>query len=194
MLTQASCTEICVHMVHTYVMCGFEILSIQTCVSVCVCTWCVCVDACSKVPYSGKLSREKTFTKFQGFVAIRKSLLCENHFFHQFTESNFPKPTPTCPWTYTSVHSNPLPLIVSIASWDKSYISGCYGLETIQARPMFVNIIVLLINRMCPYMAVPYLVWYMSYELYDVYHLWQFPVGYLVTWFTIFFWLDAALK
>ena len=96
MLTQVSCTEICVH---NYVMCDFEILSIQICVYVCVCTWCVCVcvDARSKVPYSGKLSREKTITKFQGFVAIRKSLLCENHFFHQFTESNFPKPTPTCP-------------------------------------------------------------------------------------------------
>ena len=153
----------CVH-VHVYVctcVCNVWLWDTQysnlcVCLCVCsVCTWCVCVDAHSKVPYSGKPSREKTFTNFK---YSRKFSLREL-FFLPIRESNFPKPTPTCTWTYTSVHSNPLPLFVSIASWDKSYISGCCGLETIKARPMFVNIIVLLINHMCPYMAVPYLVW-----------------------------------
>ena len=91
---------ICVYMymymcVHAYVMCGFEMLSIQTCVCVCVYVACVhdvCVDACSKVPYSGKPSREKTFTNFK---YSRKFSLRES-FFLPIRESNFPKPTPTC--------------------------------------------------------------------------------------------------
>ena len=52
------------------------------------------------VPYSGKLSREKTFKgenfrDFRGFVAIRKSFLHEICIFHQFAKvsslSNTPK-------------------------------------------------------------------------------------------------------
>ena len=42
-------------------------------VTVYICDLHVCVVLCDlAIPYSGKLSREKTFCEFQGFVAIHE--------------------------------------------------------------------------------------------------------------------------
>ena len=79
--------------VHVYVMCGFEILSIQTCV--CVCVYVVCVhDVCvlmhtAKYRIVGNLQERK----LSQISSIRESFLCENRFFLPIRESNFPKPT-----------------------------------------------------------------------------------------------------